>query len=174
MFYQIRLNSEYLKANWFIPAASIVILGNAAFLYIDGLQPIRWTEIGLLFDLAILIPTMYLICYRRQGRKNIIKAIGLACLGIWIVSKIIPEQDHLILERVAILRNLGLGVLFLIELRIMIAILKTIFSSEDDFEKNRDIAISEADMPIWISKVIAWEANIWRKVWLFFLRIFGK
>ena len=174
MFFQTRLNSEYLKTNWFITVSFIVLLGNAAVLYFDGLQPIRLTELGLIFDLAILLPSLYLICYRKQGKKAIVRAVGLACLGIWVVSKIIPEQDHMILEQVSVLRYVGLGVLFLIELRIMIAIFKSIFSSEDSFESNRDLAISETDMPEWVAKIMTWEVNFWRKMWVNFKKLFGK
>ena len=174
MFFQTRLNTDYLKANWFIAAFFAVLSVNAAVLYFDGLNDVRLKEFGLLFDFSILLPALYLICYRSQGKKAVFRAIGLACLGIWAVGKIIPEQNHLILEQVSILRYVGLGVLFLIELRIMIAIFKSIFSSEDQFESNRDSVISEAEMPEWVAKLMAWEVNFWRKVWLSLKQVFGK
>ena len=110
----------------------------------------------------------------RSGKKTIFRAIGLACLGIWAVGKIVPEESHQILENVSFLRYVGLGVLFLIELRIIIAIFKSIFANEAEYEKEREAAISEAEMPEWVAKLMAWEANLWRKLWLSMKKLFSK
>jgi len=172
MFFQTSLNTNYLKTNWFVPVLFLVISLNAAVLYFDGLEPSRLKEFGLLFDFAVLLPALYLICYRSQGSKTVVRAIGLACLGIWLVGKIIPEQNHFILEKVSFLRYLGLAVLILIEVRIMLVIYKSIFSSDSQFEKNRNSSISETDMPEWVAKLMVWEVNLWRKVWLSMRNLF--
>lgn len=174
MYARIKLDGNSLKAHWFVVAFVLIFAGNGTLTYLDGWGSTRLMEAGLLFDFAILIPSLYLICYRDQGKKIIYKAIGLACLGIWATGKFIPEESHRILESVSFLRYVGLGVLFLIELRIGIAIFKSVFASEKQYEKNRDAAISEADMPVWLAKLMAWEANLWRKVWLSFKRLFSK
>ena len=50
----------------------------------------RLVEAGLLFDLIVLLPCLYFLCYRRRGRGVGIRAIGLACLGVWVATKLIP------------------------------------------------------------------------------------
>ena len=113
MLFQTRLSTDYIKINWFVPVLLLVISLNATVLYYDGLEPLRLKEFGLLFDFAVLLPVLYLICYRSQGKKAVVRAVGLACLGIWLVGKIIPEQNHFILEKISFLRYLGLAVLIL-------------------------------------------------------------
>ena len=174
MYARIKLNGNSLKANWFVIAFVLILAGNGIVTYLDEWGSTRLMEFGLLFDFAILLPALYLICYRGQGKKTIFRAIGLACLGIWAVGKIVPEESHQILENVSFLRYVGLGVLFLIELRIIIAIFKSIFANEADYEKEREAAISEAEMPEWVAKLMAWEANLWRKIWLSMKKLFSK
>jgi hypothetical protein len=174
MYARIKLNGNSLKAHWFVFAFALILAGNGTVTYLDEWGSIKLMEFGLLFDFAILLPALYLICYRDQGKKAIYRAIGLACLGIWAAGKIVPEESHQILESVSFLRYVGLGVLFLIELRIVIAIFKSIFSSKTQYGKDRDAAIAEADMPVWVAKLMAWEANLWRKVWLSIQKIFSK
>ena len=174
MYSRIKLNGNTLKAHWFVVAFALILVGNGTVTYLDEWGSIKLMEFGLLFDFAILLPVLYLICYRGHGKTTIYKAIGLACLGIWATGKIIPDESHQILENVYFLRYVGLGVLFLIELRIGIAIFKSIFASETEYEKDRDTAISEADMPAWVAKLMAWEANLWRKAWLSIQKLFSK
>jgi hypothetical protein len=83
LYFETRLAADYLKANWFIAAFFAVLSANAAVLYFDGLHSVRLKEFGLLFDFAILLPALYLLCYRSQGKKAVFRALALACLGVW-------------------------------------------------------------------------------------------
>ena len=98
MYELVKLKGSSLKAHWFVVAFALVLAGNGVVSYLDEWGSIKLMEIGLLFDFALLLPMLYLICYRGQGKTIIYKAIGLACLGIWATGKIIPEENHQILE----------------------------------------------------------------------------
>jgi hypothetical protein len=64
----------WLKYHWFWPAAAIFGL-DALNAHILAATP-RVMEGIVLFDSAIVIPALYLFCYRRNGRKAVVKAIA--------------------------------------------------------------------------------------------------
>ena len=86
------------KGHWFWPAGFTVCAVNASVLLLDGWQSPQIKEAGVLFDLAVLIPALYLICYRKSGKKVVIKTIAFACLGIWVAGHIAPNEHHAILN----------------------------------------------------------------------------
>ena len=64
------MNTQTLRINWFLLVAPVVI---AADLYLGlsargGVD--KLVEAGLLFDLVVLIPCLYWLCYRQRGQKR--------------------------------------------------------------------------------------------------------
>jgi len=79
-------------------------------------RPARPLEVGVILDLAVLVPVLYGICYRRRGRAAWVRAAALACLGIWLAGRVIPAAHHELLDHLSPLRYAGMAVLSLVEL----------------------------------------------------------
>jgi hypothetical protein len=165
------MNTNPLRLHWFFVIAPLILavdlyVGLSARGEIDQL-----VEAGLLFDLVILVPSLYWLCYRQRGKKAIIKAAALACLGIWAALKLVPEPERDLLNYVAPLRYVGLAALVWLELVVVLAIYKTIFKGGSVAEA---ASRAPADMPPWVAKLLAIEANFWLKVWGAIKRALGK
>jgi len=165
------MNTNPLRLHWFFFLAPLVLssdlyVGLSARGQIDHL-----TEAGLLFDLVVLIPSLYWLCYRQKGRKAVIKAAGLACLGIWAALRLVPERERDLLNYVEPLRYVGLAALIWLELAVVVSIYRTVFRSGSVEEA---ISRAPADMPPWLVRLLAIEANFWRKVWGAIRRAMGK
>jgi hypothetical protein len=164
--------SSFLRSHWFWPVAVAVCVVNAFVLGLDGWQSPEIKEFGVLFDLAILLPILYLICYRNTGKRALVRCLAMACLGIWAAGHIVPDENHKILIEVGFIRYVGLAVLVAIEIRIGVEIFKLAFRSGSNSES--DMAIQkkaeEEGVPSWVAKLMAWESRVWRKIWTIFRR----
>ena len=167
----IIMKDSPLRLHWFLVVAPLVL---AADVYV-GLtargEIDHVVEGGLLFDLVVLVPSLYWLCYRQRGKKAITKAAGLACLGIWVALKLVPETERDLLNYVAPLRYIGMAALVWLEFLVGLAIYKAVFKTGSVEE-----AISQApkDMPLWAIRLLAVEANFWRKVLGVVKRVLGK
>lgn len=157
-----------LRNHWFWPVAIAVLTVNAVVISLDGWQSPRIKEVGVLFDLAVLVPVLYLVCYRQNGKKAFIRAIAFMCLGIWTAGHIVPDENHALLTELGFLRYIGLAVLVALEIRIGIEIFRLTFRSKSDAESDSAIEQkAEAEgSPPWVAKLMAWESRAWRKAWL--------
>jgi len=112
-----RLAYGWLGHHWFYPLAAAIVLGDVGALYFqDGDHP-RLFEGAVLFDLAVLLPLLYLWCYRAKGTAVILPMVGLASLGIWVTGHLIPVEHQHLLGSVAWLRTTAIVVLALIEIK---------------------------------------------------------
>ena len=164
------MNTNALRLHWFFVVAPLVL---AVDLYV-GLSARgeidRLLEAGLLFDLVVLVPSLYWLCYRQRGKKAVIRAAALACLGIWVALKLVPEPERDLLNYVAPLRYVDLAALVCLELVVVLAIYKSVFKGGSVAEAvNR----APADMPPWVARLLAIEANFWLKAWGFIKRLLG-
>jgi hypothetical protein len=164
------MNAPTLRAHWFFFVAPLIVVADLHLaLTVQG-EFNRWLEAGLLLDLMLVVPGLYWLCYRSKGRAAIIKAVALACLGIWVATKLVPEPEQDLLGLMAPLRYLGLAVLLLIEIKLMVAIYRSAFKGDTVEEIT---AKGGADMPAWAAKLIAMEARFWMRVWAWVKRIGG-
>lgn len=159
------------RIRWFFVIAPLVLaaslhVGLAARGEID-----RVVEAGLLFDLVVLIPGLYWLCYHQRGRKALIQAAALACIGIRVALKLVPEHERELLNYVAPLRYLGLIALVWLALVDVLAIYRSVFKDGSVAEA---IKRAPADMPHWVAKLLAIEATFWLKVWGLIKRLLGK
>jgi len=165
--------SKIRQHRFFIVAAPIL----ASDLLVPRLD--HWSnpsllEAGVLFDVSILIPALYLICYRSRGKAAVLRAIALACLGIWVAGHIVPTEYHQILSSVGVVRYIGLAVLLAIELKLALVIYRSVFQGGADAAADAQRAASDAGMPEWVARLMAFEAGLWRKTWEFFQRLFRR
>lgn len=166
---------ESLKRHWFWPVALAVVATNALVVVSDGWQAPRIKEFGILFDFAVLIPLLYLICYRASGKRTLVRSLALACLGVWAAGHIVPTVHHSLISQIGWVRYVGLAVLVLIEIRLGIEIWRLAFCSqaEDSGEAIRQKAEQEG-MPLWVAKLMAAEARVWKKLWQCVRKFFGR
>jgi hypothetical protein len=154
-----------LTGHWFLPLALAIITADFALAHAVEWRPARPLEAGVLLDVAVLVPVLYALCYRRRGRAAWIRAGALACLGIWLAGRIIPAAHQDLLAHLGPLRYAGMAVLFLIELRLAIAIYRAAFSDQPEQTQRTLAAAEQAGVPRWVTRLMAWEASLWRCAW---------
>jgi len=160
-----------LRLHWFLLVAPLVLAANLYVGLATRGQVDRLIEAGLLFDLAVVIPCLYWFCYRNLGRKAVIRAAAFACLGIWVALKLVLEPERDLLNYVAPIRYAGIAALVWLELVVVVAIYKTVFKGGS---VSHAVSQAPTDMPPWVAKLLAAEANFWLKVWALIKRLFGK
>lgn len=159
------------RSHWFFFIAPLVMAADV-FVGRSARGQVDWLiEAGLLFDLAVLLPCLYAVCYRAQGRKALLKAVALACLGIWVALRLVPEGERDLLAHVAPLRYLGLGALVLLEAAVVVGIYRAVFRGGSAAEA---AAAAPADMPRWVARLMALEAGLWRSAWRVLKRLFTR
>ena len=159
------------RTHWFFLFLAAVLVTDASVILLDGWESPQLLEAGILFDFAILIPLLYFWCYRSQGKRALIRAIALACLGVWAAGHVVPETNHYLLEKFGFIRYVGLGVLVILEVKLVAAIYRAAFSSDKSNTQEAKQLIGESDMPPWLVKLMSWEASMWRRAWNFCLKL---
>lgn len=154
--------TERLKNNWFWPLAFILVAIATLLSRTVPAQDLQGWEIVVLLDVLVTLPALFALCYRTKFTRAhlVVRILALQCLGIWLATKIVPLETQSLLPQLSWLRYIGLGVLVLIELRVMVAIFSIIFKSEtqrSDLEK--------LGMPPVLAKLALLEARFWR--WVF-------
>ena len=153
---------ERLAAHWFVPAF-VLILGA---LWLVARDPTFMAEAGekaVLADLCLTVPILYLLCYRRRHSavQLGLRALALACLGIWLGSWIIPPANQSVLTQLGPLRVAGLVVLALIELRLLVAMIRLVFGAETSSAEVGRVT----GAPPFVVKLMLLEARFWKAVW---------
>jgi hypothetical protein len=116
-----------------------------------------------LTDLCITAPLLYALCYgRRQPvRKTLIRALAIACAGVWLASWLIPASEQSLLVQLAPLRWAGLMVVAVFEVRLLALAVRLAFSESGTA---KEIA-ERSDAPEWLARLMLLEARFWRAVW---------
>ena len=166
---------NHLKRHWFWPAAFAVVLTNAFTILVDGWHAPQLKEYGVLFDFAVLIPLLYWFCYRRSGKKAIVRTLALACLGVLVASLVVPDTHHSLIRQIGWVRYIGLAVLVLIQIRLSIEIWRLAFrgNSEETGSAIHQHAEREG-VPPWVARLMAAEARFFKKIWQFVQSFFGR
>lgn len=166
------LLTQHARTHWFFLVAPFVIAADV-YVAIGARSEIdRLIEAGLLFDLAVLIPCLYWLCYRERGRKAVVRTAALCCLGIWAALNLVPEAEHELLNYVGPLRYFGIAALVWLEVIIVVTIYRTAFKGGSANEVAAR-AQDEADLPPWAARLLAREALFWRRAWYRLKRFVG-
>jgi hypothetical protein len=165
------MNAPAIRTHWFFWAAPLVLATDFYAAWSARGSFDRIIEAGLLFDLVVLLPSLYWLCYRQRGRSAVVRAAAIACMGIWLALKLVPEQERDLLVYIAPLRYVGLAALVYLELVVVVAIYRSVLQGG-----SVDEAASRApsDMPPWLAKLLALEAKFWLKAWQFLKRLFQR
>lgn len=153
---------ERLGTHWFIPVVGL-ILGALWLAARDSMFMAEGGEAAIIADLCLTVPILYVLCYRRRHSaiQLGLRALALACLGIWLGSWIIPESDQSVLTRLGPLRVAGLIVLALVELRLLVAMIRLVFGRETSAAE-----VSRATgAPPFLARLMLLEARFWKAVW---------
>ncbi|MDT9001087.1 hypothetical protein RQP53_17545 [Paucibacter sp. APW11] len=157
---KLELNS--LRKHWFLLLAPLIVAVDCHVGLSSRGAVDRLIEAGLLFDLAAVVPGLYWLCYRRRGRPALVRAVALACLGVWVALQLVPEPERDLLNYAAPLRYLGLAALFWFELALGLAVYRSIFKGAST---EQALAQAPKDLPPWVAKLMALEAGLWRRAW---------
>lgn len=150
--------------HWFAPAFAAVL----AAVWMLARTPLfmgAGGEAALLIDLCLTAPALYALCYARQQPwpRTLLRALAIACLGVWLASWLIPAHEQQLLPQLAPLRWAGVALLALFELRLVAAAVRIAFSATGTAEQVQ----AASGAPPWIAKIMLWEARLWRGVWRF-------
>ena len=149
-----------LKGNWFFVAAALVLASDVLALQTPDWSSPRLLEIGLLSDLAIVVPGLYIACYWRKGKSAVLRAVALASLGFWSASKLLPESNQFLIPSLWPVRYVTLAVLMVIEFKIMLSMYRSVFGGASR-RKVAESLQAQTGMPPWAAKLAAAEAAIW-------------
>lgn len=163
-----------IRSHWFLLAAAAVVTSDLVAASLDSWSNPRLLEAGILFDLSVVVPALYLWCYRTRGKAAIVRAVALSCLGIWVAGHIVPSEHHQVLGTVGFVRYVGLAVLLVIQLKLVLMLYRAAFDRDDDAVPTVLATAKEAGMPEWVARLMAWEASLWRKAWDAVRRMIGR
>lgn len=153
-----------LGAHWYVPAFLAMLLAAWWLARTPGFMS-QGGEAALLIDLCVTAPVVYLLCYARKQplRVTALRALAIACSGVWIAGWLIPGSEQELLPRIAPLRWVGLAVVVAVEIWLVAAITRIAFSAKGTVDQIADAS----GAPAWVAKLMLWEANLWRSVWRF-------
>lgn len=156
--------SHLTQRHWFLiilPFLAAAALGLSKT--IDWHRDGRMAELALLVDACVSLPLLYFLCYREtlSGRQMALRLVGLACLGIWFASWLVPEQAQSLLPHFGWARTAGIVFLVAIELRLVAGAIKMAFSGK----VSADQLAKSSGAPRWVARLMLLEARFWRWLW---------
>jgi hypothetical protein len=151
------------KLHWFTLLLPALLLIELAFARSTDWSRPGLAEAAILFDLCVFVPLLYLLCYRRRLAISplLMRAAGLALLGMFLASHLVPQGAQQFLPHFTGLRLVGLVLLSLVELWLFTAILRIIFSADATAER----ITASSGAPRWIARLMLLEARFWRALW---------
>ena len=152
-------------AHWFFLAAVCVAAADLFVVTLDNWSNPELLEAGILLDLSIVIPALYLWCYHCRGKAAVLRAAALSCLGIWVAGRCVPSEHHHILSAIGFVRYIGLAVMLVFEIKLVVMIYRAAFGRDSKAAPAAFAAAKDAGMPEWAARIMAWEASLWRKAW---------
>ena len=120
-------------------------------------------EAAILFDLCLFIPALYFLLHRRRvaRRPLLVRTAALGLLGLWVAPLLVPTEAQRLLPQLDWLHPVGLVLLALIELRLLVAVLKMIWSPGVSAGE----VAARSGAPEWLARLMLMEARFWRAVW---------
>jgi hypothetical protein len=150
---------SWIKANWFAAAIVPLLAADLAVLLLPNSASPRLLEVGLLSDLCIVLPGLYLACYWRKGKRSVFRAIALASIGFWVSSKLLPESSQFLVQRLWPFRYVALAVIVSIEFKVMLGVYRAVFSGMAGKRLLQRLSNIQACRPG--CQIAAVEASLW-------------
>ena len=159
----VAAGQSWLKANWFVAAVPLLLLVEWLVVHDLSGDMGRFLEAVVLFDLCLFMPLLYVLCYRRSIplRHLLLRTLGLACLGVYLATYLVPEPLQAVLPQLGIVRIAGLAVLVLVELRLLIVAMRLVWGQDASVERVQ----AASGAPAWIARLMVMEARFWKWLW---------
>lgn len=154
--------SSWFRLNWFYPPAIAIVLGDVGAIHFQEWDSDRLLEVAVLFDLAVVLPLLYLWCYRARGNATLLPALALCSFGIWAAGYLIPDEQQNVLDSIGWLRTLAMAVLVIVEIRILAQFYSAIFCSDKTLDEIARKVAEDANLPQWLTRLLALEARMLR------------
>ena len=153
----------WVRTNWFAVAVPLLLLVEWLVVRDLGGEMGRFLEVVVLFDLCVFMPLLYVLCYRRivPLKQLVLRTVALACLGIYLATYLVPEPLQALLPQLGPLRIAGLGVLMLIELRLLVAAVRIVWGRDGSVEQVQ----AASGAPAWMARIMVMEARFWKRLW---------
>lgn len=160
--------AQFGRNHWFYLLLPIWLAAALAFRTThDWAEQPAFGEATTLIDWCLFVPALYALCNRHMPRRALLlRTLAIACGGIWIAGKIVPDAAQFILQDLGWFRVIGMAVLVLFEAFAVVAILRVLFGATPDPR-----ALERHGIPPLLVKLMLAEARFWRWVWT---RLQGK
>lgn len=121
-----------------------------------------------LIDLCVFMPVLYLAAFASEltRKARLLRCIGIAGIGLFAASLIVPEPNQFIIGELSTLRKAAMVGILAVEGWILWKVIGAVY------RRNADAKALERDfaMPEWIAKLMVLEAKFWKAVWQFVRR----
>lgn len=121
------------------------------------------SEWVMLVDLCLFVPLVYCVFFARSLplKARLIRSVGIAGVGLFVASLIVPPSNQFILSQLTAIRNAVIIFVIALEAWVFWKIVKVIFAEKTDEEVlARDFAI-----PPLIARLMILEAKLWKMLW---------
>lgn len=121
------------------------------------------SEWVMLVDLCLFMPAVYLALFASELalKARLLRAAGIAGLGLFAASLIVPQANQFVIGELSALRKALLVVVLAFEGWVMWKVLGAVYRRGADAKTlERDYAIPE-----WIARLMVIEARFWKAVW---------
>ena len=125
----------------------------------------EWVAI---FDLCLFMPLIYLTLFTSEltRKARLIRAVGVAGLGLLAASFIVPEPNQFVIGQLSSIRNVLLVFVLAFEVWVFWKLIDVLYRKNADAKAlERDFAVPEL-----IAKLLVLEAKFWKAVWALFKR----
>ena len=153
---------HWLARNWFVPLAAVLLGLELAFARTTDWAAGGHEEAAILFDMAVFVPILHIICYRRTvpARALAIRTGALVLSGIYLASLLVPAEAQRWVDDLGWLRAAGAVAIALVELKIMVEVMKLAFGGGEVEQ-----VVARSGAPAWVARLMLLEARFWKAVW---------
>ncbi len=160
----MELKFQKPRARWFF----LILLPLAIAIEWAFARTLDWTayprsEWVALIDLCVFMPVIYLAAFRSAltPKARALRTFGIAGIGLFAASWIVPEANQFLVAELAHLRNPAIVCVLAFEAWIFWKVIGAVYRKGADAKTlERDFA-----MPEWIAGLIVLEARFWKGVW---------
>lgn len=154
-----------LSHHWFILAALLILSGSiVATQTADWANEALLLESALIFDLGVLLPLLFWVCYRFEAKATVLRSVAIACGGIWLATYLVPSEHQSLLPFVAFLRYGAIATLLYIEVRVVAALYWSVVLGRIPTDQAAAHLSREAGIPEALAAFMAKEALFWKYV----------
>ena len=155
---------QKIFGDWFIIFSTSIVIVDLLILRSAGWSKSRQLELAIILDFAIIIPMLCALYFRKKPKAAFTRSVGLACLAIWLLGIFVPKEVQVILPELTWVRYGSLFLLAILEAKVFIIFVRSIFSNDIRASHNAVVQANELGMPKWIAKLVALEARFWQRV----------